>query len=159
VHGPREPRRERLTEAFETGRREREQAGAVVRTLERDDPRLAGRKQRRAQRDLNRVLPGDAELRGPRQAATQLAGDGSIGEVSERMRDRRCCDRLHDAGIAVSEHGDAEPGRKVKVFAAVLVPDATAFGAGPDQTPAPLRRPTSRPSVSAAMYPASFGFS
>jgi hypothetical protein len=44
VHRPGQPRRERLAELLETGRREREQAGAVIRAVERDDARPCGRK-------------------------------------------------------------------------------------------------------------------
>src|SRR6266508_5509483 len=74
VNRPRQPRCERLAKALEPGRCEREQARAVVRAVERDDARLAGRKQRRAQRDLDRVLTGDAELGGPRQRVAEPLG-------------------------------------------------------------------------------------
>jgi len=68
VHRPGQPYIERLAELLESRRREREQARAVVRALERDDSGLPRCEQRRAQCDLDGIRTGDAELRGPRQA-------------------------------------------------------------------------------------------
>jgi hypothetical protein len=101
MHRSRQPRCERLTKAFEPRRREREQARAVVRPVEGNDPRLAGRKQRRAQRDLDRVLAGDAELGRPRQCVAEPLRDFRLGQVAERVHDGRFGDRCRDLRIAV----------------------------------------------------------
>ena len=68
VHRPWQPRGKRLAKGVERGRRERQQPGAVIGAVEGEDPRLAGREQRRPQPDLDRVLARDAELRGPGRA-------------------------------------------------------------------------------------------
>ena len=44
----------------------------MVGAFEGEDARLAGRDQRGAKRDLDRVLAGDAELGGPGQAPAEL---------------------------------------------------------------------------------------
>ena len=81
VHRAREARLPRLAELLEARRREREQAGAVVRAVEGDDAGPAGGEQRGAQRDLDRVLARDAELRGPRQ---RVRGSGRVTSASAR---------------------------------------------------------------------------
>src|SRR2546421_9252602 len=103
MHRSWQPLRERLAEAFEAGRREREQAGAVIRAVERDDPWLARGEQRSAESDLHCVLAGDTEFRRPGKATTQRARHLGVGKIAERMRDRRRRDRVHDARVAVSE--------------------------------------------------------
>jgi hypothetical protein len=144
-----QPRRERLAEPLEARRRQREQPGAVVRAAEGDDPGPPRREQRRPQRDLDRVLAADAELRRPGQPPAQRDRHLRLGEVAERVDDRLLRDRRHDAGIAMAERGDAEAGGEVDVLASLGVPDARALGARPDHRP--LRRGCrSRPTVSAA---------
>ena len=146
---------ERLAEALEPGRREREQAGAVVGAVERDDARPAGREQRRAQRDLDRVLAGDAELRRPRQRLAQPHGHLRVGEVAERVHDLLLAPRLEDARVAVTERRDAEAAGQVEQLAPVGERDAAALGARPDHS----RRPRTRPTVAFAIVPAIAGFS
>ena len=133
VHRTRKPRGERCAEALEPGRGEREQPGAVVGAVERDDAGLARREQCGAQCDLHGVLSGDAELRRPRQRLAQLSRHLGIREIAERMRDRSLGDRLHHAWIAVPERGDAEAGGEVEVLPPVRVPDAAAFRTRPEQ--------------------------
>jgi hypothetical protein len=132
MHRARQPGRERLPEALETGRGEREQPGAVVRAVEGDDARLARREQRGAERDLDGVLARDAELPRPRQRLTQPLRHLGLGEITERVHDRSVRDRRADVRIAVAERGDAEAGGQVDVLAPVLVPDAAALCPGPD---------------------------
>ena len=55
-----------------------------------------------------------------------------------------------DLRIAVPERGDPEAAGEVEVLPAVGVDDTAALSVSPDQAE-PLRRGTSRPSVSAAM--------
>ncbi len=149
MHGSRQPRRKRLAEALEPGRGEGQQTRAMVRAVERDDSRLAGREQCGAQGDLDGVLAGDAELRGPGERVAEPLSHFCLCQVAERMNDRGVVDRLDDARIAMPERRDAEAPGQVDELAPVRVPDAAALGPGPDQ--APLRRPIRRPSVSAAM--------
>ena len=149
MHRSRQPGGERIAKAFQTRRGEGEQAGAVVRAVERDDARLAGREQRRAQCDLDRVLTRDSKLRRPRQRLTELLGDLRLRQVAERMNDRSRGDRLQHVWIPMAQRRDTEAAGQVDVLASDRVPDAAAFGPRPDQVP--LRRPMSRPSVSVAM--------
>ena len=121
----------------------------MVGTVERDDARLAGREQRRAQCDLDRVLTRDSKLRRPRQRLTELLGDLRLRQVAERMNDGSRGDRLQHVWIPMTQRRDTEAAGQVDVLASVRVPDAAAFGLRPDQLP--LRRPMSRPSVSVAM--------
>jgi hypothetical protein len=150
IHRFRQPPRERLAEPLEPGGSEREQAGAVIRAVERDEPRPAGRKQCGAQRNLDRILTGDAELRGPRERLAEPLGDLRLGQVAERMNDGRRCDRFRDPRIPMAERRHSEAAGQVDELVPVRVPDAAAFGLGPELQ-ALLRRPTKRPSVSAAM--------
>jgi hypothetical protein len=133
VHGPGQPGGERLAEAFDPRRRQRKQSGAVVGALECDDARLSRREQGSAEGDLDGVLAGDAQLGGPRQRLPQALRRLRLGEVAERVHHWSLRDRLPNPRIAVTEHGDSETARQVDVLAAVLVPDATAFGTRPDQ--------------------------
>jgi len=148
VHRAREPGGERLTKAFEAGRRESEEAGAVIGVVERNDAALAGGEQRCSQCDLDSVGTGDPELRGPRQTLSKLRGDRGVRKIAERMCDGSRGDRRHHVRIAMTESGNAEAAGQVEILAPVRVPDAAALGPGPDQAPL---RPISRPSVSAAM--------
>jgi len=133
---------------FEAGRRESEEAGAVIGVVERNDAALAGGEQRCSQCDLDSVGTGDPELRGPRQTLSKLRGDRGVRKIAERMCDGSRGDRRHHARVPMTESGNAEAAGQVEIFASVRVPDAAALGPGPDQAPL---RPISRPSVSAAM--------
>ena len=121
----------------------------MVRAVERNDARLAGREQRGAQRDLDRVLARDTELGRPRQRIPEPLCDFRLRQITECVRDGRLGDRCRDLRIAVTERRDPEAAGQVDVLASLGVPDAAALGFGPDQ--APFRRPIKRPSVSAAM--------
>ena len=156
MHRPRQPRCERRAELLEAGRREREQPGAVVGAVERDDARPPGREQRRPERDLDRVLAGDAELRRPRQRLAQAHRHLRVGEVAERVHDLLLAPRLEDARVAVAERRDAEAAGQVEQLAPVGERDAAALGPRPDHF-APSRR--TRPTVALAIVPAIAGFS
>src|SRR5689334_21051715 len=155
VHGPREPVAPRLLELRKVGRREREQSGAVVGAVERDDAVPARREPRGAERDLDRVLPRHTELRRPGQRVAQAHGHLGVGEVAERVDDRLRPPRLEDARIAMAERGDAEAAGQVEQLAAVGERDATAFRPRPDHRVIRNRRPT----VERAIVPAIAGFS
>ena len=105
--------------SLEPRRREREQAGAVVRAVEGDDARPPGREVRGAQRDLDRVLAGDAELRRPRQRGAEPHRHLRVGEVAERVHDLLRAPRLEDARVAVAERRDAEAAGEVEQLAPV----------------------------------------
>jgi len=122
----------------------------VVGAFEREDARLAGRDQRGAERNLDGILAGDAELGRPGQAPAELDRDLGFGQVAESVHDSLGAPGLEDLRIAVPERGDPEAPGKVEVLPAVSVDDATALSLSPDQAE-PLRRGTNRPSVSAAM--------
>src|SRR3954451_18691538 len=105
MHRARKPVLPRLLELREVGRREREKPGAVVGALERDDSVATRRELRRAQRDLDRVFAGDAELRGPRQRVTQLLRDLRVREIAERVHDLLALPCFEDARVAMAERG------------------------------------------------------
>ena len=107
----------------------------MVGAVERDDPGLAGREQRGAQRDLDRVLAGDAELRRPAEPLAEPDRHLRLGEVAERVRDRLRRHGGADLRIRVAERGDAEAAGEVEVLAPVRVPDAAALGPRPDHRP------------------------
>jgi hypothetical protein len=149
MHRPGQPGGERLAEVLQRGRRERQQPGAVVGPVEGDDPRLAGREQRRAQPDLDRVLAGDAELRGP-EPLPQRSRHRRIREVAQRVHDRLCGPRRRDQRAPVPERRDAESAREIEVLSPVPIPDAAPLGPRPDHGE-PLRPGSKRLNVSAAM--------
>jgi hypothetical protein len=154
-----QPAPKREAELLEPRCGERKQARAVVGAVERHDARLPRREQRRAQRDLDRVLTGDAEARGPRQPLAQADDDLRLGEIPQRVHHLLLGPGREDLRIPVAERCDAEARREVEVLAAVGVDDPATLRRPPDQAE-PLRRSGSRRlSVSAAMYPAIFGFS
>ena len=99
----------------------------MVGALEREDPRLAGREQRRAERDLDRILAGDRELGGPGQPAPQLGRHLGLGQIAERVYDPLLPPGLEDSGIAMSERSDPEAAGEVKVLAPVAVDDAATL--------------------------------
>ena len=103
----------------------------MVRAVEGDDARAAGREQRRPQPDLDRVLARDAEL-ARAQPLAQRCRDRRVGEVTERVDDGLRRPRRRDQRIAVPQRGDAEARREVEVLAPVVVPDAAALGPRPD---------------------------
>jgi hypothetical protein len=156
MHRTRQPRRERLAKPFEAGRGEREQAGAVVGALEGDDPRPPGRQQRGAQRDLDRVLAGHAELRRPRQRLAQAHRHLGSGEIAERVHDLLFAPGLEDPRVPMPERRDAEASGEVEQLTPVGERDAAALGARPDH-----REPrcNTRPAVARAIVPAIAGFS
>ena len=155
MHRPGQPRRERLAEPLEARRRDREQPGAVIGAVERDDARPARREQRRPERDLDRVLARHAELRGPRQRLAQAHSHLGVGQIPEGVHDLLLAPRLEDARVAVAERRDPEPSRQVEQLAPVGERDAAALGARPDHR---LSRRT-RPAVAFAIVPAIAGFS
>jgi hypothetical protein len=128
---------------------EREQPGAVIRAVERDDAWTAGREQRGAQRDLNGVLAGHAELGRLRQRLAQALRHLCFGEVAERVHDRLLGPRANDARVAVAKRSDAEAGGEVDELAALRVPNARPLRARPDHGE-PLRREKIRLTVSLA---------
>jgi hypothetical protein len=132
MHRARQPRRERLPETLQPGGGEREQPGPVISAVERDDPGLAGREQCGAQRDLDCVLAGDAELCRPRQRVAETLRHLRLRQVAERVHHRRVGDGPTDHLVAVAERRDAEAAGQVDVLPSVLVPDAAAFGPRPD---------------------------
>ena len=107
----------------------------MVRAVEGDDPRLAGVEERGAQRDLDRVRAGDAELGRTAESLTKPDRDLRLGQVAEGVRHRLLRQGGADLRIRVAERGDAEPAGKVEVLAPVLVPDPAAVGPGPDHRP------------------------
>ena len=156
VNRPRQPRRERLAEPLEAGRGEREQPGAVVRAVEGDDAGLPGREQSRPQRDLDRVLPRHAELRGPRQSLAQAHRHFGIREIAERVDDLLLAPGLEDPCVAVAERSDSEAAGQVEQLAPVVERDAAALGPCPDHREP---SPRTRPAVALAIVPAIAGFS
>ena len=162
VHRPRKPGGERVAEAREPGRGEREKARPVVRALERDDSGPSRHEEGRAKRDLHRVLARDAEDRcatGERraQSCAQLGGDIGLGEVAERVHaaSRLTRDRRAHLGIAVAEGGHPESAGEVEERAAVRVDHAAAARLYPcvqePRTERPSRRGSTRFSASNAM--------
>jgi hypothetical protein len=121
----------------------------VISAVEGDDPRLAGREQRRPQSDLDRVFARDAELRRT-EALAQRRGHRCVGEVAERVHDGLRGPGRRDQPISMAQRRDAEAAREVEVLAAILVPDAAPLGPRPDHEE-PLRPGSRRLTVSAAM--------
>ena len=128
----------------------------MVSAFERDDARLPGGEQRGAERDLDRVLPADAELRRPRQRLAQAHRHLGVGEIAERVHDLLLAPGLEDARIAVTERRDAEAAGEIEELAPVGERDAAALGPRPDHR-GPRRR--TRPAVALAIVPAIAGFS
>ncbi len=122
----------------------------MVGAFEGENPRLARREQGGAERDLDRVLAGHPELRRPGQTLAEIHRHLRVGQIAERVHDRLSAPGLEDLRIPVPEHGDPEAAGEVEVLPAVGVDDAAALSLSPDHAE-PLRRGTSRPSVSAAM--------
>ncbi len=127
----------------------------MVGAVEGDDPRPPRREKRRAERDLDRVLPRHAELRRPRERLPQPHRDLGVGEIPERVHDLLLAPCLEDARVAVPERGDAEAAGEIEQLAPVRERDAAALGACPDHR----ERPSIRPAVARAIVPAMAGFS
>ena len=124
----------------------------MVGAVEGDDPRLPRREQCGAKPDLDRVLPGHAELRRQRQPLAEPRRHRRLGQIAQRVHHLLLCDRRLDARVPVPQHRDAEPRGQVEVLAPARVDDATTFRFGPNHAARePFRRGTSRCNVSAAM--------
>jgi hypothetical protein len=109
----------------------------VVGALEGDQARSPGDEEGGAERDLDRVLAGDAEERSTllgREPLPERSGDVGLGEIAERVDAPLGLvrDGGRDIRIPVAERGDAEAGRQVEVLAPVGVDDAATLGLGPD---------------------------
>jgi hypothetical protein len=112
-------------------------------------PAAPGREDGGAERDLDGVLAGDAELARPEPLA-QPRRHLRLGEITQRVHHLLLRDRREHPRVPVAERRDAEAARQVEVLATVGVDDAAALGLGPDH--AAVRLPgTNRPIVSAAM--------
>ena len=119
-------------------------------------PATAGREMRRPERDLDRILAGDPELRRPGQRLAQPHRHLGVGEVAERVHDRLRLPCLEDAGVPVAERRDPEAAAQVEQLSPVGERDPAALRPGPDHGRSGRR---TRPAVARATVPAMAGFS
>ena len=127
----------------------------MVGAVERDDAGPARLEQRGAERDLDRVLAGDAELRGPGQRRAEARRHLRVGEVAERVHDLLLAPRREDPRVAMTERRDAEAARQVEQLAPVGERDPAALGLA--QITEPAEHSGRR--VARAIVPAIAGFS